>query len=107
MKTALFANDALGAAAFAGYDTDQLWNGWAVPLFSSEQAQAIVEAWQRLDGQAGYDAGQDAFFFRGAHDQDEEVEFFPLVERDGGSFYPIGSGSWIWEVVDSAQDEAA
>ncbi len=48
MRKSTFMLDATGEAIFEGYTDDSEWNGWAVPMFSFEQAQKIVGAWRAL-----------------------------------------------------------
>ncbi len=101
MEKSLFALDPLNGETFEGYDTGDEWNGWAVPIFTHEQACRIVEAWNRAGWEARYDSTQDAFVFGVNHDfktgQSDEFETFDAFERGGEKFYAVGSGAWIWE----------
>jgi hypothetical protein len=101
MKSTYFALDCLPDDSFEGFDTGEIWNGWAVPVFTFDQAQAVVAAWRRQGWQAEYSAADDAFVFFVNQDfetgQSDESEAFAAFERDGQKFYPVGSGSWIWE----------
>jgi hypothetical protein len=89
-----FQLDVTGPATFSGHSTGTGWNGWALPHFTFDVAQRIVEA-IRLFQDAHYDAIADEFVFE-TPDGDEER--FGAVEIKGlGKLYPIGAGSWIWE----------
>ncbi len=101
MRKSTFMLDATGEVIFEGYTDDSEWNGWAVPVFSFEQAQKIVTAWRALGWAARYNADADSFVFGVNQDLETgeaaEHETFDAFERDGQKFYAIGSGSWVWE----------
>lgn len=81
---------------FAGYSSEENWNGWACPAFEKEEALKIVEAQNRINkDSAFYDEKKDAFVFKST--ADEEIEIYSAEITDGRKLYPIGSGNWIWE----------
>ncbi len=109
MKSTSFALDSLPGDSFEGFDTGEIWNGWAVPVFTFDQAQAVLAAWRRQGWQAEYSAGDDAFVFSVNQDlqtgHSDESESFSGFQRDGRKYYPIGSGAWtwdVWEVLESS-----
>ena len=104
LRETQFAIDTLGDKVFEGYTQGEEWNGWACPYFTFEQAQKVVEAFnkgERFEGdkiEARYDAEQDAFCF--LFESSGESDDFAAVELEGQKFYPIGAGCWIWERAD-------
>lgn len=101
MRQSTFMLDALGERAFEGFTVGDSWNGWATPLFTFEQAQRIVAAWQEQGWEARYDEAKDAFVFSINQDfetgQSDKFEEFAPVERDGRKLYPVGAFAWTWE----------
>lgn len=76
------------------YANEDRWNGWAMPSFTFETAQSILEFLP--DGQ--YRPDIDAFAFM--VNDEEEIYEATTIEVDGKAVkvYPIGAGSWVWEV---------
>lgn len=107
MKKSLFSIDTLGARTFDGFDTNDTWNGWDVPVFTFEQAKKIVAAWQAQGWPAYYNEGTDTFVFGVNADpatgEAQEQQEFQGYEMDGHKLYAIGSGSWIWERLDAPE----
>lgn len=103
-----FLLDCLGENPIAGYDTSELWNGWGCPLFSCGQAKSLVAAWKARGWAAHYDEAADAFVFSINQDlESDEFETFHAVEHAGIKYYPIGSGSWVWDAEGEADDVPA
>jgi hypothetical protein len=105
MQRKFFQIDCLGETLIEAHDTGGTWNGWNSPLFSYEQGQALVSEWQQRSWEARYDEAEDAFIFSVNQDFDtgysEEFETFPAVQHGGRRFYAIGSGSWVWDEVET------
>lgn len=103
MRRAFFTLDELGGQVLEGCDTGRDWNGWAVPLFTLEQAQAVAEAWRARGMRADYAAATETFRFEVGQDlatgQAEEVEIVAAQEVECHKYFPIGAGTWIWEEV--------
>lgn len=59
------------------------WNGWAMPLFTREQAEAVLAWLNPLLVEDG-----------------DEPETMPEPTAEG--LYPLGSGAWMWELADEA-----
>lgn len=81
---------------FLAYSDGRCWNGWAMPYFPFESALALKE----VMGGLRYDAGRDAFILevRGEEPEDFVAE---VIQVDGVDIkvYPIGAGSWCWDIV--------
>ena len=101
-----FTLEPLENRTFSGYTTGQVWNGWACPLFTHDQAMQIVEAWHGRGFKADFDPAGDVFRFAPIDQQgepnpnlsDEEVaEHFGPIVVAGQTLYPIGAGAWVWE----------
>ena len=96
-----FVLDALGAQTFDGYTHGETWNGWACPHFTLEQAQAILDAWQRQGWAASFDAEARTFIFSTGHDLDtgeaSDSEQFGPADLQGRTLYALGASSWMWE----------
>jgi hypothetical protein len=68
------------------------WNGWAMPYFAKEQADAVAA----VVGGTTYDPETDTFSTKFEDDDDDEAEPWETVEVDGVMYYGIGAGSWTW-----------
>lgn len=95
MRATSFSLDSLGAQVFEGYTSDDVWNGWARPLFTFEVAQQLVLVCRERGQSASYDEAIDAFIFM--DEASGEREEFGAVEIEGRKLYAVGVGSWIWE----------
>lgn len=88
---------------FPAYMDGRRWNGWAMPYFSFEAAKALLPYVTDLS----YNAEQDAFVCLSASEGAEPEVFEAVnIKVDGGQVkaYPIGAGSWCWDVCPSASD---
>lgn len=79
------------------------WNGFVVPLFTTEQAQAILPDLQPEEGSDShleYDADRDVFVLVDTYDPDctERIDA-DVVEHDGVRLHAVGAFSWTWSVV--------
>jgi hypothetical protein len=98
MRETKFSIDLLGDRNLDGFTQGETWNGWACPLFTFEQAQQLVKAYEENGLKAWYDEASDAFSFEVDAGGDlKEVDTFPAQEVEGRKFYSIGAGCWIWE----------
>lgn len=94
---------------FEGFHTGTTWNGWAMPCFTKEVADSIVEWFNENKGDAEepdsiYDAEKDAYlmgfdvFYAG--DQDEiDCAYYKKDPKCG--LYPLGAGSYTWNLVEA------
>lgn len=96
MRATKFVIDFIPSKAFEGFTDDRLWNGWACPYFSFDEAQKIAEAQKELGLNAYYDADSDGFAFE-VENTGGEYDIFPSEVIDGRKLYPVGAGCWIWE----------
>ncbi len=101
LRPAKFVIDCMEEAV-EGFTPGSYWNGWAMPYFTKEQADAfcvIANAEGSVMHPMEYDAERDVFLAHDNHYPDEPEEY-PAVEVDGVKYYPIGAGCWIWDLVD-------
>lgn len=89
--------------------SDERWNGFALPRFTSETVAIMVEIFNRAGHGAGYDAERDAFYFAvegslEGQPYDKSVDYdaigdgyppFEVRGKDGDGLYDLG-GSWAW-----------
>jgi hypothetical protein len=83
------------------------WNGWKLPAFAFEAAQAIAKDMSNGEGKEDddtmsvrYDPARDAFIERIYG----EEYFGPCIEFEGKKYYVVGSG-WCWSAY--SMEEAA
>lgn len=90
------------AGPFAGYTKGETWNGWEVPYFTKDVAEAVVAAWVRGHDEitAHYDAERDAFIFASPDDGEDGPEVYEGVDTEDGRLYCIGGFYWTWERED-------
>lgn len=74
------------------------WNGWACPYFKKEEAERMSSWLPELGEALSYDEKADEFII-GPEDCPEDSEHFPAVDIDGKKLYPIGTHSWVWEII--------
>lgn len=82
---------------FEGYTDGSLWNGWATPRFSFDEAIRIVKMFG-FKPEEVHRVQEHAFKFP---DPDEPEEYFgELIETpdrpEGIWLYPIGTRAWTW-----------
>lgn len=89
---------------FAGFHTGRRWNGWAMPLFTKETADKII-AWisEWDEYKARYDEEKDAYVVQYA---DDEPDVFAAEVVDRKKLYPIGAGSWVWDIKENKPEES-
>ena len=90
MRPTKFKIESLGYEIFDGFTLDEDWNGWACPYFDSNEAERILDIFNKNGGIAKYDDSKDVFIFT-------EEEIFLPIEIEGKKLYPIGNSYWIWE----------
>ena len=89
--------------AYIGYTNDDLWNGWATPYFTLEEAQRL-QANINAEGESPmlYDVAKDEF--RIQYEDDDEPYIWKgedIKTRDGDQhLYGIGAYSHIWDELD-------
>jgi hypothetical protein len=93
---------------FEGYTFGQRWNGWQVPYFTKEVGQAIMDEMNNDEGNtAVYDEERDMFVVSNTYD--DGTEEFPGMDIAGDGeilhLYPIGSGSWVWDIAKEEEPE--
>lgn len=85
--------------SFACYLDGSKWNGWAMPYFTKEQADAYLAA--TPDGMTGsFDEARNVYVFTCEGEEPYEVEA-EVIDADGQhvTVYPIGAGYWVWDEV--------
>jgi hypothetical protein len=90
---------AVSEEVFEGWTDGRTWNGWQMPRFERPEAERVAE---RLGGgEWRYDAEQDTFVTRALYHKEEVWSAEPVTISDGSvvRLYPIGAGSWRWEVA--------
>lgn len=86
---------------YEGIDTEILWNGWAMPLFSKQIADLITnKACEDDSVKCIYDAQKDEYIYW-CKDAPDEKEFFKgkdyVVAGELKHLYDVGSGVWVWD----------
>ena len=80
------------------YSNGRSWNGWAMPYFELDAGLELV----KVLGGLSYDQEADVFVFNEEGLQSEDIERFNphIIEVEGKCLktYPIGTGSWCWEI---------
>jgi hypothetical protein len=86
------------------------WNGWAVPEFEREAAEAVCKAQARQSEQDGYDDAPtltwdgDVIVFRDPNGMDgEELEDGIRIEANAEGRWQLDLG-WTWELAEGAPD---
>lgn len=104
IEKVVFKLDGLGGE-YQGFFKGQRWNGWAVPFFTKEVADQILDDLiENGVGSVWYTEADDTFYY---HIYDGEIEEFEDVEWTEGHnleidgqlvrVYSIGGHSWIWD----------
>jgi hypothetical protein len=83
--------------------TGERWNGFALPYFTREAADRILEqTLEAPDFIARYDEAKDAYVFFEGNDFEEADVFtgsdFALENGEVARLYSIGAYMWMWEV---------
>lgn len=80
-----------------GFTNGMRWNGWGMPMFTLEAAQALIPHMPGLE----HDAATDSFVMKQPDDEPGEHEVFTAqtINVDGKDIkvYAIGAGSWCWD----------
>jgi hypothetical protein len=96
MRVATFIIDAMPGHVFNGFTIGNMWNGWARPFFTYDEAQRIVAAHKEQGLNAYYDHESDGFAFE-VSCPSGDYDLFHKMEIASMRLYPVGSGNWIWE----------
>ena len=78
---------------FIGYTDGANWNGWAMPYFTRDVAEKVLEAYP---GDEADD--EDAYRNYSFPEEDSLI----IVNPDNGKpiqVWPIGSGAWCWDEI--------
>lgn len=82
------------------------WNGWVCPMFEPEVVGRMASRASFLNLYHRNVGGVPTWLAR--QDDTEPAETFPLTRMDVGfstlSLYPIGKGSWCWELAEETAD---
>lgn len=79
-------------------DPDEDWNGWMRPWFTKDEVERMGTWLPEFDDGLVYDAEEDTFTT--TYDPDMP-EVYQGADVDGMHLYPVGSGSWMWELVEN------
>lgn len=102
MRKSVFAIDA-SPNAYIGYTSGRLWNGWATPYFTLEEAQKLQAEWNtNTETPMLYDVTKDLFILQYEDDDEPYVwEGEDIQTVDGiKHLYGIGAYSHIWDELD-------
>jgi hypothetical protein len=102
MRKSVFYID--GGPAYIGYTNGYLWNGWATPYFTLEEAQKIQAEFNQGDGlRMFYDCQADKFILQYEDDDEPYIwEGEDIQTVDGiKHLYGIGAYSHIWDEADN------
>lgn len=95
------AEDAGDTAVHWAYiDPTRHWNGWACPYFELAEVRRMnryAKDW--FEDELFFDASTDEVFLP-IDVSDGVCEWFPSINIDGNHLYAVGTGSWIWEILD-------
>jgi hypothetical protein len=86
--------------AYIGYTNGYLWNGWATPYFTLEEAQRLQANYnQNAEFPIFYDVTKDEFFYKPSADEEPYVWEGEDVQTPDGikRLYGIGAYSHMWD----------
>lgn len=89
--------------AYIGYTSGRLWNGWATPYFTLEEAQRLQADFnQGIENPMLYDVNKDVFVLKYEDDDEPYIwEGEDIQTVDGiKHLYGIGAYSHIWDELD-------
>lgn len=87
-----------------GYTDGYLWNGWATPHFTYEEAQKLQAEINQHEGmRMFYDCNADKFYWQHEDDDEPYVWKGEDIETVDGKLhlYGIGAYSHIWDELDN------
>ena len=102
MRKALFYID--GGSVYTGYTNGDLWNGWATPYFTYEEAQRLQAEFNQGDGlRMFYDCQADKFIMQYEDEDEPYIWVGEDIQTVDGKLhlYGIGAYSHIWDEVGS------
>jgi hypothetical protein len=80
------------------FHNGQHWNGWAMPYFTFEEAMRVAQTM----GDMTYDPVKDTFIATNSGEPDDiDVYQAVYINVNGKQVktYPLGAGSWCWNMV--------
>lgn len=91
-----------GGIKYQGIHQGTFWNGWAMPHFPLDVGLKMAEDMNAVttEEKLVYHPETDSFILEVSYIDKEEWESFKGELIDGEMFYPIGNGSWIWDVAE-------
>lgn len=99
MRKSVFAIDA-SPTAYIGYTSGRLWNGWATPYFTFEEAQKLqAEFSEGANSPMLYDVTKDEFRLKYEDDDEPYIWKGEDIQTVDGikHLYGIGAYSHIWD----------
>ena len=102
MRKSVFAIDA-SPHAYIGYTSGRLWNGWATPYFTYEEAQKLQAEFSEGAGSPMlYDVAKDEFRLKYEDDDEPYIWKGEDIQTVDGikHLYGIGAYSHIWDELD-------
>lgn len=90
------------APAYIGYTDGDLWNGWATPYFTFEEARKVqADCNKDTEHPMFYDKEKDEFRKRYEDYEEPDVWKGENIQTEDGikHLYGIGAYSWVWDAV--------
>jgi hypothetical protein len=85
------------------------WNGWRMPVFTREQADRLVIAWNANEPESAYYDDHDdryCFTFEDLQETDTFEGMDIEVNGEAVHVYPIGQLGWCWDDPQSESETA-
>ena len=81
------------------YDPKYRWNGWAMPYFTKQITEAMINKFAQLDYIIIYDEKNEQYIANPSVEDDKEIfDKYNFNTIDGKKeLYGIGTGCWTWE----------
>lgn len=95
---------------YQAWTTGRRWNGWVMPHFEFEEAMKYSKDTQgdKYASPTIYDPVRDAFITTREEQDEEEVDEATVIYVRGRGplkVYPVGAGSWTWELAPEEEKE--
>lgn len=101
MKKAIFTLDGF-VPAYIGYTDGKMWNGWATPYFTKEEAIRLMTDYNSdTESPMFYNEEHDTFYHFGTDSYSGEMWRGENYETDEGikHLYGIGAYCWVWDAI--------